>query len=128
MTTQLQAQTRQLITANDQLDDRRVFTEAVLAGVTAGILSVDGDGRIQLANRSAEVLLAAEEGALVGPPLADAAPEMPKIIDAGQAALIVQIDRGLETQPTDVQLVEVAAGQFPTVNHIAPPPSANTHP
>src|SRR3546814_13867038 len=81
-----------------------------MAGVTAGILSVDVDGRIQLANRSAEVLLEAEEGALVGKPLADAAPELAQIIDAGQGEMIVQIERGLEPQTLAVKLGEVAGG------------------
>src|SRR3546814_13236700 len=85
----------------------------------AGIWSVDVDGRIQLANLSAEVLLEAEESALVGKPLADAAPELAQIIDAGQGEMIVQIERGLETQTLAVKLVEVAGGPVLTFNDIS---------
>ena len=37
MTAQLEKQTQALVSANRQIDDRRAFTEAVLAGVTAGV-------------------------------------------------------------------------------------------
>ena len=33
-----------LIAANRQIDERRRFTETVLAGVSAGVIGVDGDG------------------------------------------------------------------------------------
>src|SRR3546814_19256702 len=85
----------------------------------AGIWSVDVDGRIQLANLSAEVLLEAEESALVGKPLADAAPELAQIIDALQGEMIVQIERGLETQTLAVKLVEVAGGPVLPFNDIS---------
>ena len=38
MTTQLDSQRRELIEANQQLDERRRFTETVLAGVSAGVI------------------------------------------------------------------------------------------
>jgi two-component system nitrogen regulation sensor histidine kinase NtrY len=119
MTSQLQVQTHQLITANDQLDERRIFTEAVLSGVTAGILSVDRGGRIQLANRSAELLLEMEEGALTGQILADMVPELGQIIDHGQGDTIVQIARGTDTQTLAVKLVEVAGGYVLTFDDIS---------
>ena len=43
MTEQIEEQTRALVAANTQLDSRRAFTEAVLAGVTAGVISVDDE-------------------------------------------------------------------------------------
>ena len=36
---------------------RRRFTEAVLAGASAGVIGVDGEGRISILNRSAEKLI-----------------------------------------------------------------------
>ncbi|MGL4541559.1 MAG: HAMP domain-containing protein, partial [Polymorphobacter sp.] len=66
MTGQLKAQQSALVSANRQLDRRRQFTEAVLSGVSAGVLSVDAGGFVRLANRSAADLLESSEGALAG--------------------------------------------------------------
>jgi two-component system, NtrC family, nitrogen regulation sensor histidine kinase NtrY len=71
MTTQLESQTGALVAANQQLDDRRRFTETVLAGVTAGVLSVSHGGEVLLANRSAHELLGVADGDLVGAALDD---------------------------------------------------------
>jgi two-component system nitrogen regulation sensor histidine kinase NtrY len=76
MTRQLDEQRSELIEANRQLEDRRRFTEAVLGGVSAGVIGLDRDGRVNLPNRSASVLLAAEMGDLAGRLLADVVPEM----------------------------------------------------
>jgi len=57
MTSQLEAQRKELIDANFQLDSRRRFTEAMLAGVSAGVVGLDGAGRITLINRTASRLL-----------------------------------------------------------------------
>ncbi len=76
MTSQLESQRADLIVANHQLDARRRFTEAVLAGVSAGVIGVDRDGRINLPNRSAASLLATEAENLIGQPFEEAVPEM----------------------------------------------------
>ena len=47
------ASSSELIEANRQLDERRRFTETVLTGVSAGVIGLDRDGRINLPNRSA---------------------------------------------------------------------------
>ena len=57
MTAQLEAQTDDLMRANRELDERRAFIEAVLESMTAGIVSIDEDGTIQLMNTSARALL-----------------------------------------------------------------------
>jgi len=57
MTHQLQTQQSELIEANRQLDQRRRFTETVLAGVSAGVIGLDQHGRINLPNRSSSLLL-----------------------------------------------------------------------
>jgi two-component system nitrogen regulation sensor histidine kinase NtrY len=76
MTNQLESQRRELIEANRQLDSRRRFTETVLSGVSAGVLGLDRDGRINLPNRSATGLLGKELDHLIGYPLEEAVPEM----------------------------------------------------
>src|SRR6185503_8831795 len=50
MTSQLEAQRKDLVDANSQLDARRRFTEAVLAGISAGVIGIDGEGRVTLLN------------------------------------------------------------------------------
>ncbi|HWG80585.1 MAG TPA: PAS domain-containing sensor histidine kinase [Stellaceae bacterium] len=81
MTHQLQTQQSELIEANRQLDQRRRFTETVLAGVSAGVIGLDQVGRINLPNRSASLLLSADLDHLIGHQLREAVPEMAKLLD-----------------------------------------------
>ena len=57
MTEQLEAQRADLIDANRRLDERRRFSEAVLSGVSAGVIALDRDKGITLFNRSASAIL-----------------------------------------------------------------------
>jgi two-component system nitrogen regulation sensor histidine kinase NtrY len=92
MTSQLQSQQSELIEANRQLDQRRRFTETVLAGVSAGVVGLDQQGRINLPNRSAAVLLGIELDQLIGQELAEAVPEMSPLLDeaAGRPERLAQ--------------------------------------
>jgi two-component system nitrogen regulation sensor histidine kinase NtrY len=76
MTGQLEEQRRELVEANRQLDARRRFTEAVLSGVSAGVIGLDQRGRVNLPNRSACDLLSTSIEHLVGRPLEEAVPEV----------------------------------------------------
>ncbi len=76
MTRQLESQRSELINANVQLDLRRRFTEAVLSGISAGVLGLDRTGRITLANSSAQALLHKSDGDLTGTMITDALPEL----------------------------------------------------
>lgn len=80
MTHELERQRTDLVTANSQLSERRQFMEAVLSGVSAGVIGLDGDGRITLASRSAQKLLGRNEAQLVGHELAGAVPEFATIL------------------------------------------------
>ena len=53
MTSQVRSQRDQLLSANEKIDQRRRFTEAVLSGVSAGVIGLDGSGQVNLVNRSA---------------------------------------------------------------------------
>ena len=75
MTRQLDEQRGELTEANRQLEDRRRFTEAVLAGVSAGVIGLDRSGRVSLPNRPATALLDVELEELIGRPLAETVPE-----------------------------------------------------
>ena len=82
MTSQLSSQRQDLVDANQQLDERRRFTEAVLSGLTAGVVGLDADGRIHLPNRSASELLAVDMEAAVGRQLDDVVPEAAALFEA----------------------------------------------
>lgn len=57
MTSQVQRQRDTLLTVNDELDQRRRFTEAVISGVTAGVVGFDADRRVDLMNDAAARIL-----------------------------------------------------------------------
>ncbi len=80
MTADLRHQRDALIGANSALDERRRFTEAVLSGVTAGVIGVDSQGMITLVNSSATQLLGTAEDELIGKPLNEAVPEFSAIV------------------------------------------------
>ena len=83
MTHELGSQRDALMSVNEQLTERRQFMEAVLSGVTAGVLGLDADGRITIANSSAKRLLATGETALIGRLVGDAIPEFAPLLAAG---------------------------------------------
>src|SRR5690606_21887168 len=86
MTRQLKTQRNQLISARDVIDERRRFTEAVLSGVTAGVLGVEPDGTIGIVNRSCEAMLGISEQGSVGRQLADVLPPIARVFEAGRAS------------------------------------------
>ncbi len=81
MTHQLETQRAELVAANRQLDERRRFTETVLAGVSAGVIGLDQNGRVNLPNRPASLLLATDLDQCVGRELVAAVPEMAGLFD-----------------------------------------------
>ena len=110
MTTQLQAQRDELVTAQEQSDARRRFTEAVLSGVPAGVLNIQPDGGIALANPSAERILGRPGGGLMGQTITDVAPELAPLvaraISAGGSDVSDQIElsRGGRARIINVQI------------------------
>jgi two-component system nitrogen regulation sensor histidine kinase NtrY len=86
MTSQLGAQRGELMEAYRQLDERRRFTETVLAGVSAGVVGLDAQGRINLPNRIASELLGIDLDAGIGLPLARVVPEFAALIAEATAA------------------------------------------
>ncbi len=66
MTQELRTQRDDLLRARDLIDIRRRFTEAVLAGASAGVIGVDPDGHISILNRSAEQLIEHSEAETLG--------------------------------------------------------------
>jgi len=65
----------QLVQANTQIDQRREFTEAVLGGVSSGVIGLDRDGKVTLPNATARSLLTKSDTELIGKKLVDVIPE-----------------------------------------------------
>lgn len=76
MTQQIESQQSELLTANMQMDFRRRFTETILGGVSTGIISVDNEYRITLANNACGELLQEDISALLGQKISYIMPEL----------------------------------------------------
>ena len=73
----------QLVQANMQIDRRREFTEAVLGGVSSGVIGMDSDQKVTLPNNSACQLLSLSDSDMIGRKLADVVPEFAGLITTG---------------------------------------------
>ena len=73
----------QLVHANMQIDRRREFTEAVLGGVSSGVIGLDSDQKVTLPNNSACQLLSLSDSDMIGRKLADVVPEFAGLIATG---------------------------------------------
>jgi two-component system nitrogen regulation sensor histidine kinase NtrY len=85
MTSQLEAQRKELVDANSQLDARRRFTEAVLAGISAGVIGIDGEGRVTLLNRTAARMLDVAPEETEGRHYSESIPELAGLIRRGMS-------------------------------------------
>jgi len=86
MILELKSQRNEILAAKDLIDERRRFSEAVLAGVTAGVIGVDADGTITIVNRSAETMLAISEKMTVGKNLSVVLPHIGRVFEIGRNA------------------------------------------
>ena len=80
MTDQLRSQRNELLQANEQIDQRRRFTETVLTGVSAGVIGLDRDGQIELPNNRASELLGIPLDQYISHPIRTVVPEMADVI------------------------------------------------
>jgi two-component system nitrogen regulation sensor histidine kinase NtrY len=116
MTSQLKSQRDDLIAANDAMDERRRFTEAVLSGVSAGVIGLDADGKVTLMNRSASAALDIDEIELAGRPLAKALPVFADVLEEarqrsrGPARAQIQLSRNGEQRTFNVQVTQERSG------------------
>jgi two-component system nitrogen regulation sensor histidine kinase NtrY len=81
MTAQLATQRTELVAANRLNEERRRFTEAILGGVTAGVIGLDADCHINLPNRSASELLGINLDDRIGEPIGEVVPEFAALFD-----------------------------------------------
>ena len=70
----------ELVDANKQLDKRREFTEAVLGGVSSGVIGIDENHVITLPNIAAISMLGLTRQEMLGKKLADVIPEFSDLI------------------------------------------------
>jgi two-component system, NtrC family, nitrogen regulation sensor histidine kinase NtrY len=80
MTAQLRNQRNALLEANEQIDQRRRFSQAVLGGVSAGVIGIDGRGNISLMNRAAERLFDVAEAGILGHNIESLSPELAELL------------------------------------------------
>jgi two-component system nitrogen regulation sensor histidine kinase NtrY len=84
MLLQLKSQRNEILAAKDLVDERRRFSEAVLAGVTAGVIGVDPYGIVTIVNRSAETMLALSAKTSVGQNLSTLLPQVGRVFEIGR--------------------------------------------
>jgi two-component system, NtrC family, nitrogen regulation sensor histidine kinase NtrY len=129
MTHELRTQHDDIVRARDLIDSRRRFTEAVLAGASAGVIGVNADGRVTILNRSAERLIGRSEGEALGHPLGEVAPELAEIFQAARhgAQRLVQREvtltrdgqeRNFSVRVTSEQSAESEHGYVITIDDI----------
>ena len=118
MTQRLEAQTGALVAANSQLDNRRAFIEAILSGVSAGVLSVDQNGVIQLLNSSAAAILVDGGSDPVGQPLSALSPDLAELIGSQDHGGIVQLNSHGELRTLAVKVSRDASGHVLTFDDI----------
>ncbi|MEG3175192.1 ATP-binding protein [Sphingomonas sp. RB3P16] len=112
MTERLQAQT-------SALESRRALIEAVMSGVTAGVISVASDGTIRLINSSALTLLESPDGSPVGKPLSYVSPELATLLDGKDREAIVELGAGGgEARTLAVKVTRAAEGPILTFDDI----------
>ncbi len=95
MTSQISMQQNELIQKNIHIDERRRVTEAILAGVSSGVVNVTKDMKIRMANvRACELLgdLNAKKGEVLG----EVVPQLTPIIKKLQESLFVTVQENIE--------------------------------
>ena len=103
MTSDLDAQQEALRAAGEEARGRRDFIEAVLSGVSAGVIGLDRANALSAINQRALVLLGLEGRDVLGRPLAEVAPELREAAErarrtGGDAGTELDVVRGGDTR------------------------------
>ncbi|HEV7278096.1 MAG TPA: PAS domain-containing sensor histidine kinase [Devosiaceae bacterium] len=110
MTQQLKHQRLALVEANETNEKRRQFTEAVVEGVSAGIIGLDPFGAITLVNARAGEMVGRDEISLIGDRIDEVIPALAPIIERakssrrGQIRDQIEIGSGPDYRTYQVQL------------------------
>ncbi|WP_424976202.1 ATP-binding protein [Dinoroseobacter sp. S124A] len=81
MTRQLKGQRDALLDNTSQIESRRRLFDSVLGSVTAGVIGLDPDGKVEFMNRSATTMLGLEEDGASGRKLRQVVPEFAELFD-----------------------------------------------
>ncbi|OWK32720.1 sensor histidine kinase [Sphingomonas mucosissima] len=117
MTERLEEQNTALVTANSQLDNRRALIEAVMSGVSAGVISIAPDRTIRLINSSAQSLLGLSDTP-TGRPLAMVAPELDALLEGTAREAIIQLNAAGEARTLAVRIARDGTGPILTFDDI----------
>ncbi|MFT7390575.1 MAG: two-component system nitrogen regulation sensor histidine kinase NtrY [Paracoccaceae bacterium] len=85
MTEQVKGQRDALLNANRETERRRRFIEAVLSGVTAGVMRLDAEGRVGMMNEAAEKMLHRRSMDAAGRVLADVVAVFAPVLELARA-------------------------------------------
>jgi two-component system nitrogen regulation sensor histidine kinase NtrY len=119
MSAQIERQTQALVSANEQLQERRAFIEAVLESVSAGIIALDDAGNVLLMNSTAQKLLLDRAGpGPVGLSLDDVAPQLVALVKADLPSGIIQYSKGVELLTLAVKVSRDSRGHVITFEDI----------
>ncbi len=94
MISQVSTQRSALLEVNQQLDVRRRFIEAVLSGVSAGVIGLDPQGQVRVINQRAENIINRPHAAIVGANIIDLLPAAGSIF----AEFILNPEKAVEAQ------------------------------
>jgi len=118
MTERLERQTSALLATNHQLGERRVFIETVLESVSAGVVSVNEAGEIELANSTAEKLLRGKADTIVGLSFEHVAPALAELA-RDKSRGVVQLGDGPEPLTVAVKASQRDLGTVVTFEDIS---------
>ncbi|WP_293906123.1 PAS domain-containing sensor histidine kinase [Phenylobacterium sp.] len=121
MTNDLQAQQEALRRAGEEAEERRQFIETVLTEVSAGVIGLDPDGRISVANRQATILLALPGDHGRGRKLAQVAPEFAELAAAARGGDVeeeIDVARGRDSRRLRVRASQSEGGLVLTFDDV----------
>jgi len=113
MTRQLYTQRQDLVREHNISEQQREFSEAVLSGVSAGVIGLSPQGRITVMNSFAENLLGIKTGTITGKPLSHVLKEFLPVFKAAQdnIAHIADDQVNLET-PTGLHNLDIRVSAY----------------
>ncbi|MCB2047144.1 MAG: HAMP domain-containing protein [Novosphingobium sp.] len=119
MTEQIEKQTKDLVSANSQLQERRAFIEAVLESVSAGVVSLDEHGQVMLMNSTAQKLLLDRNApGPVGLSFAQIAPQLAAMAEKDTSGGILQYGKSGELLTLAVKITRDRTGHVITFEDI----------
>ncbi len=96
---QLKSQRQALVDANQTNEKRRLFTEAVVEGVSAGVVGLDQDGAIKLVNLRCCTIFERDEISLMGENITTVVPQLAPLIERARSSRRGQIRDQIELGP-----------------------------